>query len=296
MMGAARLLGSLADLPFVLGAVVCFSLAPVLARLAQPFTPWQIASFRTLVGAAIIGGLVKMGGGRLRLSNGELRVVIPMGILAGATFVLFFVALHYGSIALCLTLSYLSPVFIALGMRLFFKEPVGAFYYWGMALVLTGIGILTGFAPDLTRQVLLAGVLAVLSGACWSCYSILGGRVGNQTPLPAMAFWVYLIAGLCAAPVGLREEIRILSVYQIGAVILLGAIPLVVGQTLYLAAIRKMHPARANAVCSLEVVGGSFFGWLALNEALAANAIIGASLVQLGVVCVLWDNSPRKCG
>lgn len=91
------------------------------------------------------------------------------------------------------------------------------------------------------------------------------------------------------APIGVGQPIRIESTGQVMvmAVILLGALPLVGGQRLYLAAIRHMHPAIVSVIISVEVVGVSLVGWIALNERLGPNSIVGAALVQFGIFLVL---------
>ncbi|MBI3107962.1 MAG: EamA family transporter [Candidatus Rokubacteria bacterium] len=60
------------------------------------------------------------------------------------------------------------------------------------------------------------------------------------------------------------------------------------GHTLYNAALRRMHPAAVNITASLEVLGGTFLGWLVLGEAPGVHAIVGAILTLLGVGLVVW--------
>jgi drug/metabolite transporter (DMT)-like permease len=67
----------------------------------------------------------------------------------------------------------------------------------------------------------------------------------------------------------------------------LGLVPNTLGHTLYNAAVRRLNAAVANVIFTQEMTGAIILAWLILGEVPSVNALVGASIMLVGILLVL---------
>jgi len=264
-----------------------FSMGAVLVRLALPFTPWAVTSFRLLLGAGFVTLFARFAGQSLRLGRTELARLFPIGAITALHFLSFAASLYFTTIAHSLTLTYTAPVFVTLLSHLVLKEPLRTRKYGGILLAIVGISILTGFEPKMSWRMIGGDLLALVSAISFGFYSVWGRGVGKRFPLFQYTFWIYLLAGLFTLIPALLSLKGPFPGRAWMAILLLALFPLALGHTLYNAALRLIHPTYVNIIASQEVTGGILLGWLILNEAPSANSLWGCAVTLLGIILTI---------
>lgn len=282
----------LRGLGYVTLAVGLFATSPVLVRWAAPLSPFEI-TFGRMATAALAVGLLARWQGRSAGGSGTGRPLVPAprfvlyGLIAALHFLLYIASLSFTTIAHSLALVYTAPVFVTLFSSLLLKEPIRRRQWLGIPVVVAGIAVLAGLEPRMDARMALGDALALGSAICFGLYSVAGRRERAAYPLLDYAGAVYLMAALWLLPAAALGGSGAASWPAIGAVLLLGVLPLAVGHTLYNASLRRVHPTYVNLVSTQEVTGGILLGYLLLGEAPGPGALIGAGLSLAGVAAVL---------
>ena len=264
-----------------------FSTGAILVRWAQDLAPIEVTSLRLLMGGLLVAAAARASGERTRPSGADFRRLLPIGLIAAAHFLAFIASLYFTTVAHCLTLTYTAPLFIAVLSRAFLRERLPRRAFVGSMVGLTGVAVLAGFEPHLTRRILTGDLLALVAGLAFALYSLFGRRERAHLPLLTYASWVYLIAGAATAPFAIGVLGRPVNTRAIAAVFAMALLPSALGHTLYNAALRRLHPSIPNLIATQEVTGGILLAWLLLHEVPTWNAAAGAAITLIGVGLVL---------
>jgi drug/metabolite transporter (DMT)-like permease len=264
-----------------------FSTGAILVRWAQEMSPVEITSLRMLLGGGVVAAAARATGAPMRLPAADVRRLLPIGLIAAVHFLSFIASLSFTTVAHCLTLVYTAPLFIVALSRVILREPLPRRALAGMALGLTGVAVLAGLEPRLTRDMLLGDLLALGGAVAFALYSLLGRRERARFPLLTYASWVYLSAGIATAPFAIGVFTRPVGGETLAAVFALALVPHALGHTLYNAAVRRLHPSIPTLITTQEVTGGIALAWLLLQETPAWNALVGAAITLIGVALVL---------
>jgi len=267
--------------------VLFFSTSALLVRWAAPLSPYEITFGRMAV-AAVALGLVLLAWRRdLGLRRSDLPRFALFGLVTGLHFLLYTASLSFTTIAHSLSLTYTSPIFVALFSAIFLGESIGARKSAGVIVAVAGIAILVGLEPRLTPEMLFGDLLAVGSAVCLGFYSVIGRSQRARYPLLPYAFGAYGFAALWLLPSAVLESSGAFAPAGVLSVVALGLLPLALGHTLYNASLRRVHAAYVNLIATQEATGGILLGWLALGEVPAPNAWAGWAVTLAGIALVL---------
>ena len=264
-----------------------FSSGALLVRLAAPFTPWAVTSFRLLLGAGFVALFARTVGQGLWLRERQLTQLLPIGAITALHFLCFVASLSFTTIAHSLTLTYTAPVFVTLLSHSILKERLRPRKYAGIALAVVGILVLTGFEPKMTWRMAGGDLLALLSAVSFGFYSVWGRGAGRHFPLSQYTFWIYLLAGALTLPPALLTLRGPFPLQAWIAILCLGLFPLALGHTLYNAALRLIHPTYVNIIASQEVTGGILLGWLILKEVPSLSSLFGCLTTICGIILTI---------
>ena len=272
---------------YAIAAVFFFSTSAVLVRFSAPLSTYQISCGRLVVGSAAILLLGSLRREHRWPARSDWPRFIVYGAITAAHFVFYVAAILYTTLAHALTLVYTAPIWVALLSAWRLKEPLRPRQYAGMLVTLAGLGVMVGFEPQMSRQMIIGDLLALASAVMFALYTIAGRSQRQRYPLFTYAGLVYGLAALWLAPLAAATTHSVPGWPQVLAVIGLGLIPMAAGHTLYNAAVRHTHAAYANLIATQEVTGGVLLGILLLGEVPGPTTVIGLAVTLAGIALVL---------
>ncbi|MFH6996306.1 EamA family transporter [Flavobacterium sp. FlaQc-57] len=208
-----------------------------------------------------------------QITPNQWKIVVPYGLSLGAMNLIFYLAIERIPIGLAVTLEFVGPLLVAIiGSRRLID------YCW---VLLAAIGIAL-IAPWNNSSIDLIGVIyALLAGALWAAYIVLGGKVskimnGGQAVSTGMLFAAILILPFGFYENGLANLTPKLFGMGIALALLSSAIPF----TLEMKALGQLPPRTFSILMSLEPAAASVCAFIFLQEHLSFYQI-------LAVVCVV---------
>lgn len=272
-------------MPGLLEAVVatlCFASAAIFVRGAAGVPSADLAFFRMFLASLVMAGWALIRHEPLLPPRGRRSRFLAYGLATAGHFVFYIAALALTSVAHALVLVNLAPIFTAVFSAVLLDERPAAGQYPGMVVALSGVAVLTGFEPHLSGRMLLGDLFALVSGALYGLYSVIGRSERGRLPLPTYALATYSAAALWLWP--LAHFPTVLPAGQArSAVLLLALVPTCLGHTLYNAALRKGKAAYINLIATQEATGGIILGALILHEVPSLVSLGGAAVATAGV-------------
>jgi S-adenosylmethionine uptake transporter len=181
---------------------------------------------------------------------------------------------------------FLSPM-LATGLAaLFLKEKIGI--YRIAAVILGFVGVLIICGPSFSQ-----GNIGYLLAFCAALFSAMGGifirKIGDEPIILRYAFYPFLFATLFMLPLAVIDGIK--SVSRPGDLaLMLGIAPIVVvAMILY-----SIGFARARDISMVapfhytQIIWGSLFGYVLFKDIPAAETWVGAGLIILAGLVVIW--------
>lgn len=246
------------------GAAIAKSLFPVIGAIGT-------TSIRIGISAILL--LLAYRPNLFQITPKQWKLVVPYGLSLGAMNLIFYLAIERIPIALAVTLEFIGPLLVAIiGSRRLID------YCW-VLLAATGIVLI---APWSNNRIDALGVLlALLAGALWAAYIVLGGKIskimnGGQAVSTGMLFAAILILPFGFYENGLVNLTPKLFGMGIALALLSSAIPF----TLEMKALGQLPPRTFSILMSLEPAAAAICAFIFLQENLSFHEI-------LAVVCVV---------
>jgi inner membrane transporter RhtA len=209
-----------------------------------------------------------------RLTPQQWKAVIPYGVVLGAMNLIFYMAIKRVPLGLGVTLEFIGPLMLAV---------IGSRHIMDLLWVFLAAAGIVLIAPWDTKTVDPFGVfLALLAGAFWAAYIVLGARTSKlinsrDAVTVGMLFGLLMVLPFGMSGGSLLHLTPMLLMKGAGLALLSSAIPF----TLEMSALRQM-PARAFSILmSLEPAVAALCGLLFLHEALSFYEWIAVMLVVI---------------
>lgn len=210
-----------------------------------------------------------------RFTAAQWRAVVPYGITIGVMNLLFYEALVRIPLGLAVALEFVGPLALAiLGSR-------RALDMVWVGLAMAGIALIVPFDAD--GAVDPAGVTyALLTGACWAAYIVLGGRVSQRLDAGVAVAIGMAVAALVVTPYalvdgGIEKLTPGLLLPCVALAVLSSALPF----TLEMKALRLLPGRTFSIFMSLEPVIAALCGLVLLGEQLTRAQWIAVALVVI---------------
>ncbi len=163
------------------------------------------------------------------------------------------------------------------------RQQVGLAVWIGAGLAAGGLYLLSatgGFAIGLGDGLVLAGAFG------WAVHvHVIGWLAGRLRPLPVAAVQFAVCGALSLIVALFAETIRAADLALAAAPILYaGLLSTGVAYTLQVFGQRRIDPARAGILLSLEGAFAALGGWILLGEAMTARMLAGCGLMLIGMV------------
>ncbi|CAC9977080.1 DMT family transporter [Flavobacterium panici] len=263
---------NLPPVPAVLLAIISVQCGAAIAKTLFPaIGAAGTASIRIGVSALIL--LLAYRPNLKAITPAQWKIVIPYGLSLGAMNLIFYFAIERIPIGLAVTLEFMGPLLVAIiGSKRLID------YCW-VLLAAMGIVLIAPWTND--RLDILGVVFALLAGALWAAYIVLGGKIskimnGGQAVSTGMLFAAILILPFGFLENGLANLTPKLFGMGIALALLSSAIPF----TLEMKALGQLPPRTFSILMSLEPAAASICGFIFLQENLSFYEI-------LAVLCVV---------
>lgn len=250
------------------GAAIAKSLFPAIGAAGT-------ASLRIGISAIILFAVYRPN--LFKITPKQWKVVIPYGLCLGAMNLIFYMAIERIPIGLAVTLEFIGPLLVAVfGSKRFID------YLW---VLLAAAGIVL-IAPWTNNGINVLGVLfALLAGAFWAFYIVLGGKVSKimkdgDAVTTGMLFASLLIVPFGIMGNGLSNLTPTFLSLGVALALLSSAIPF----TLEMKALGQLPARTFSILMSLEPAAASICALIFLQEYLALNEVVAVVFVVVASV------------
>ena len=311
--GRATPTGRLGVVAWVAVGIIAVSTAAILARFAMGDAPGVVRSGEGSASALAIAfwrsslGALALAPVAWRHQRRQRRGGVVLGrrrhlqlALAGAALALHF-ALFQGSLALtsvasAVTLTTMSPLFVALGGWWLLGERTTRRAWWGIGATVVGalvIGIADATGGDHGGRALLGDTMALGAALAGTAYLLAGRHARQAVTVSTYGALVYgwagalllVVAGLTGAPLTGFTPTTWLAIAGIVAG------PQLLGHTVFNLLLATLKASTVSIAILGEPVGAGLLAWLLLGELPEPLFALGAPLVLLGVAVVIRSNA-----
>jgi drug/metabolite transporter (DMT)-like permease len=276
----------------LLGATLLGSIG-VLGRAIYQYEPdpIKVVTYRGIIAAILlIGTLAIFSPEKLKLKFKDLPFFALYGFLSvSMTFVLFFYAIKYTTIATATILAYTYPAWVLLLSSFFLNERITQQKI--VALLLTFCGCL------LVAQISNPSVLKFNSkGIIYGLFSSLG--LASYTLFGKKATfkydsWTVVSYAMCFGAFFLlffRNPLTLINLNYPGIIWLwiftLAIVPTILGYSFYTRGLKYLEASRAGIVATWEVVVATALAFIIFGEKLSLIQILGAVLIFWGIFII----------
>lgn len=277
-----------------IGGVLCFSLRPILIKLAYAWSqdPVTLLALRMAFAAPFFAGVAvwSRSGATSAISSRDMTYVVLLGLLSyyAASF-LDFLALQYISAGLGRLVLFLYPTIVVLLSAAFLARPMTIRELIALVLTYAGLALVLLHSFDGNRDVLLGAALAMASSLCYAVYLVAGSQVIAR--VGSMRFSAYAMVAATVACLLQFFVLRPLSALEVPVQVLgyaatMAVISTVVPVFLTAEALRRVGANTVAIVGALGPVSTIALGWFGLEEAMTPLQLGGVGLVLIGVLAV----------
>lgn len=256
---------------------------------AERFSAAELVFWRGFVAMLMIGGWIAMG--RRRLATPHWRIHLTRGLAGVISLIMYFHAITLLPLATAVTLNYTSPLFLALLLAVFLREPARRSLYVGLLGGFLGVVFL--LQPVLRHDQWLGAALGLGSGIISSVAYLNVRRLGELgEPEWRTVFYFSLVLTLGGLP-GLFTSGSLHAIDFSGGVLLFGVGGFgLAAQLCMTSAYKDGRTIPTASLAYTTVVFSSAFGVLLWDEQLPVLAWAGIALiVASGVATILLANA-----
>ena len=265
--------------------------------IAQGWGPFLVAFFRGATGLIFFAGWLMLQPRRSGLASRPLwfwSTIAGLGVAGNFSF--YSISIEQGSVAVAATLMYSAPVFVYVASFLLRLERATPLKCVAIAVVMSGIVLLTGIydvdAATITVAGVSAGLLAGLSYAVFIFGFKYAAPHGSPQAILLVAFAVLVVVLLGPARVDQVAAVFHSDDWPLFA--MLGLLGAGVSFIFYIVGLRRTAPAVAAVVAMVEPVIATLFGVVVLTESLDSLQVFGMGLIMVTVTALSVDSGARR--
>jgi len=279
-----------------IAGVVCFSLRPILIKLAYGYVvdPITLLALRMifslpffLAAAAWVGRDAK----RAPLARRDAWAIVALGFL-GYYFASFvdFLGLQYISAGLGRLILFVYPTLVVLLSMAFLHKRPSAREVVALGITYSGIAlVMANAAQGANKDLVLGAALCFASAAGYAVYLVASSQVVQR--VGSMRFTAYAMSvasGFCILQFLLLRPLSALAMpaQVYGLAIAMALLSTVLPVFITTDALKRIGANQVALFGALGPVTTLFFGWLGLDEIMTPVQLAGAALVLAGVVLV----------
>ncbi|MGB3293379.1 MAG: DMT family transporter [Phormidesmis sp.] len=281
-------------LPTLFVALIAVSFAPIFIRFSETELGANATVLNRMAIFLLCFGSVRWAKQRLPSSTNDETTPIPLrqwlllvgvGASAVISLVLWAISLQYTTVAKCMLLNNLTPLFTSLGSWLLLGKRFDSRFLAGMTIALAGaIGL---GMEDLqgAEGFLIGDVYALLSAVFLGIYFLIVEQLRCRFSATTILLWRCAIGSAVLLPVVLLTEGQVLptTTAAILAVLGLGLISEGLGQRLLADCLDKLSSSFVALFLLLEPIVSALLAWLIFMEQLSPATWVGFAVVLSGI-------------
>jgi drug/metabolite transporter (DMT)-like permease len=266
--------------------------------LTHGFDPLAFAAARFAVAAAVFSWIALRREGTVKVRRGDLSLLLLcacVGIVLNQVTVSYAFSLSAGS---TVALSFgMVPVFVVVVARLLGVEVINRYTWGACAISLAGASmVVLGRRADLSGGLLGTG-LALSAALTIGIYSVIVRPLAAVYSPYRLSAALAIVSEIGLLAVGGRqlwlEDWSQIHAAAWGAFLYASLGAYVLGNALYLTAIRKVGSSRASLYANMAPFAGTVLSVLVLSEPLAAVQFAGGALILAAILLAEWPVRPR---
>lgn len=246
----------------------------------------SVLFYRYTVAAMLLALLMAFMKSSFRLHTRELLPLLFAGILFAASSLFLFYSYKYMDVGIASTILYITPIFVAAIMALFFHQRISLIGIGCIAVAMVGIGMLS-IKEDSTIQSPV-GILCVIGASLtYAIYMIIINRSClNEMGIVSLTFYSILVGIIVFAvfmnffrdliPLPMTFD----AIYNVAG---LAIFPTVLSILTMTVAIKDIGPIPTSILEALEPVTALLIGCCIFGESLTALNIMGVAAVLVAV-------------
>jgi drug/metabolite transporter (DMT)-like permease len=269
-------------------AIAAISFTPIFFRLSE-IGPTATAFYRTglAIPFFVLWTLADAREARRRgsllpaVGTADAFILVAGGAVFAVNIVAYAWAVHLTSVADASLLSNLSPIFVALGGFILFRERVGRGFVGAMITAIAGVALLTSDRLSLSGSGLLGDAFGIGSAICFAAYLLIVGRLRLRLGSATIMLWTGGVGALVllAASLGAGERLVASTAAGWSALIGLAVVSYALGQGLLTTALARLGASfSAVSLLALPVIA-ALLGWACFGETLSATEMLGGIIV-----------------
>jgi drug/metabolite transporter (DMT)-like permease len=265
---------------------------------ALPMAAWRLAiASAVLVAALQIHKLLRRTMNRAEpLPRKTVALLLGAGAFLGLHFVTWFASLQHIGVGISTLLVCTSPVWAGLAEATFLRKPPSKAFWFGLAIALAGLGVVSFASRETARGSILWGcTLAAFGAAFLAAYLLMTQESQIRLGTWRTVSWTYSAAAafmiLATACAGSTSGVWPLGFAGWGSVIGMALIPQLAGHTSMNYALQRFAPGVVGVATLLEPVFAAALAWPAFGEPITLSQALGATVLMLGVGIVLGGAS-----
>ena len=280
---------STADTALLAVAVLAVSTSgPLIAAIAAPAL--AIAFWRCLLGAGATGAAVFTRGRRelATLRGRPGRLSAASGVLLAAHFATWIPSLRFTSVAASTALVATQPIWAALIARLR-GHHIPQRAWFGIAISLIGVVVLTGIDVSLDHRALIGDTLALIGGMLAAAYVSVGERARQVVPTGPHTLVVYSMAALVLVGTCLiaRAPLTGYSLHDWLLILALTLLAQLLGHSLINRLLKTVSATVVSLGILFEMPGATILAWIFLGQALPLSLVPALILLMVGLFVVV---------
>jgi drug/metabolite transporter (DMT)-like permease len=280
----------------LLAGAVAIAASPLFVKVSEA-GPVATAFWRVALALPVLwtwSGLVQ--GGHFESFAANRRLMIAVGLLFAGDLAVWHWSIVLTSVANATLLANLAPIFVTLGVWLWYRRRPSGLFLAGMAVALFGVAALLGGDFRLAGRELAGDVFGVVTAMFYGGYQLAVSRARASASTASIMAWSGLVTACVLLPLALVSGEQVLPVTAMGWLKLVGLalISQAAGQSLIAYAMAHLPATFSSVGLLLQPVVAALFAWLLLGEALGPAAIAGGCAVLVGIAIAHRAEAGRK--
>lgn len=283
-------------IPFLLLGIFACSTAALMIRCTN-MHPILLASYRLLLASLCLSPLFFK---KLKDHKGDylwrhLRASILPGLLMGAHFILWIMAVKMTTIVNATLIVNLVPVAMPFFMFALIRERITSYELIGTLLALVGLYLLASGDFSLNHQHFQGDLLCLLAMVLLTAYLALGRKNRNIVSIWLYIVPLYFIGGLFCFVVALffTNPIQAYSSIDIAVVVGLVLVPTIIGHSILNHCMKYLRGQIVSILNLSQFIFAGTMGYLFLDEAPTRSFYIASVIIVVGAVIAIRGKPQR---